>query len=91
MFLKHEFCFSIDRCKWAEFEISRDYYQGQLSWSKKVFCDEVNHFLTAVSRFCLSLFIASVITDFVFVFGLQTFTNLYVNCVFILSYCELSD
>ena len=41
--------YSTDRCKWAEFEISRDYYQDQLSWTKKVFCDELNHFLTAVS------------------------------------------
>ncbi|KAL5267961.1 hypothetical protein ACHWQZ_G004871 [Mnemiopsis leidyi] len=38
----------IDRCKWAEFDVSRDYYHGQQTWTSKVYCDEVNHFLTAI-------------------------------------------
>ena len=41
--------FSLDRCNWAEFDISRGYYQGQVSLTKKVYCEAANHFLTAVS------------------------------------------
>jgi len=39
---------NIDRCNWAEFDISRGYYQGQVSLTKKVYCEAANHFLTAI-------------------------------------------
>jgi len=39
---------NVDRCRWAEFETSKENYRGQESWTKKVFCEEMNHFLTAI-------------------------------------------